>query len=412
MGWFSNLMEWAGGGGPETRTLTAENNGRYLLPDDGLDFAHGGYAATAVSQSRALSLSYVFAANRVIAGTISTLPLKGYRDLGDTRQPMNTLPALFEQLRVSGQLRPWLHRFFTSLALRGNAFGLVISRDGFGYPTAIEWLDPESVTTDNVVGRTGWWVNGERVAREDMVHVPWFTLPGQVLGLSPVAAFARTMGIGLNAEVYGSDWFQAGGFPPGTLQNTEKQILDVEEAQIIKARTVAAIRSRQPLVYGRDWKYDAISVPPGEAQFLETITATATQVAHIYGIPPEEIGGESGNSLTYATVELNQIKLAGALRQWMVTFEDAMFGLLPERQYVRFNADALVRTDLKTRWEVNKLRVELGAANIDEIRAQEDLTPLPNGQGQQYRTPDATADAVPESSPAPVVGLPRRVTQA
>ena len=389
----------------ESRTLTAENNGGYLLAD----FAHGGENWTTVSQQRALSLSSVFAANRVIAGTVSTLPLKAYRDLGDTRQPMATLPQLFEQLRTSGQLRPWLHRFFTSLALRGNAFGLIISRDGFGFPTVIEWLDPALVSVDDRPNvRPGWLFNGREVPREDMVHVPWFTLPGQVLGLSPIGAFATTMGVGLNAQTYASEWFQNGGFPPGTLQNTEKQLISVEEAQIIKARTVQAIKTRQPLVYGRDWKYDPISVPPGEAQFLETIKATATQVAHIYGLPPEEIGGDTGSSMTYATVELNQIKLAGALRQWMVTFEEAFSALLPERQYVRFNADALVRTDLMTRWQVNRIRLEVGAANLDEIRAQEDQTPLPNGQGQQFRISDDSPSQSDNPAPAPVVGLPRR----
>jgi hypothetical protein len=135
-------------GESEARTLTAENNGRYLL-----DFAHGGgaFETAHVSQDRALTLSYVFAAVRVIAGTISTLPLKSYRDLGDSRQPMATLPRLFEDLRTSGQLRPWLHRFFASLALRGNAFGLIVSRDGFGFPTAIDWLDPSRVTINDAI---------------------------------------------------------------------------------------------------------------------------------------------------------------------------------------------------------------------------------------------------------------------
>ena len=410
MGLFSDLANWYFK--DESRTLTAENNGRYLLGDEIVDFAHGGASATSISQARALSLAHVFAANRVIAGTVSTLPLKAYRDLGDTRQPMSSLPQLFEQLRVRGQLRPWLHRCLTSLTLRGNAFGLIVSRDGFGFPIDIEWLDPAQVSTDNQPGRPGWWFDGQRVPRDDIVHIPWFTLPGQVMGLSPVGAFARTLGIGLNAENYGSDWFAAGGFPPGTFQNTEKQVVSAEEAQVIKARLVSSIRSRQPLVYGRDWKYDAVTVPPGEAQFLETIKANATQVAHIYGIPPEEIGGETGKSMTYATVELNQIKLAGSLRQWMVTLEDAFSALLPERQYVRFNADALVRTDLATRWQVNKLRVEMGAASIDEIRVQEDQTPLPNGQGETYAIPASTGAAEPEPSPAPVVGLPRRVNQA
>jgi HK97 family phage portal protein len=392
-------------GQSEARTLTAENNGQYLL-----DFAHGGgaFESAHISQDRALTLSYVFAAVRVIAGTISTLPLKGYRDLGDTRQPMGTLPKLFEDLRLAGQLRPWLHRFFASLALRGNAFGLVISRDGFGYPTVIDWLDPSMVTVnDSVPGRPEFVYNGRLVRREDIVHVPWFPLSGHTLGLSPISAFARTMGVGLHAETYGSDWFHGGGFPPGTFRNTEKQLVSAEEAEVLKARLVSSIRSHKPVVYGRDWEYNPISVPPGEAQFLETIKATATQVAHIYGIPPEEIGGASGASLTYSTVELNQLKLAANLRQWMVIFEDAMFGLLPERQFVRFNADAMVRTDLKTRWEVNAIRVNLGLASRDEIRAQEDQPPLPDGQGSDFALPATSSP--PVQNPAPVVGLPRRV---
>lgn len=390
----------------ESRTLTGDNTGGYLLPD----FGHGGggFETLHISQHRALSLSYVFAAVRVIAGTISTLPLKGYRDLGETRDPMNTLPQLFEQLRLSGELRPWLHRFFASLALRGNAYGLIISRDGFGFPTVIDWLDPSAVTiNDAIPGRPEYVYNGRLVPRENIVHVPWFPVPGSVYGLSPISAFAQTLGVGLHAQSYASDWFAGGGFPPGTFRNTEKQLVSQEEADVLKLRVVQSIRSRKPLVYGKDWEYKPISVPPGEAQFLETIKASASQVAHIYGLPPEEIGGESGGSLTYATVELNMLKLAGALRPWMVMFEDAMFGLLPERQYVRFNADALVRTDLKTRWEVNQIRVQMGVASVDEIRAQEDQKPLPNGQGSKYAVPAPQSVPGEQNPPAPVVNLQR-----
>jgi hypothetical protein len=86
-----------------------------------------------------------------------------------------------------------------------------------------------------------------------------------------------------------------------------------------------------------------------------------------------------------------------------------MFGLLPERQYVRFNADALVRTDLRTRWEVNRIRVAMGAASIDEIRMQEDEPLLPDGQGQGFLVPQDPSSLSDQNEPAPVVGLPRRV---
>jgi phage portal protein BeeE len=89
--------------------------------------------------------------------------------------------------------------------------------------------------------------------------------------------------------------------------------------------------------------------------------------------------------MTYANVEQQQINFVMfTLRPWLVLLESSFSALLPDRQYVKFNSDALIRADLKTRWEVNQIRLNVGAANVDEIRAQEDEPPLPNGQGQKY----------------------------
>lgn len=337
-----------------------------------------------VAPSTALSLASVYAANRLLAQSISTLPLHAYRRSDDSRVPMNSLPQLFAQLVAAGELVPWLHRCVTSLGLRGNAYGLIINRDGFGFPTQIEWLDPGMVLVDDRQGKRGWLWNGREIPLEDMVHIPLFAMPGQKVGLSPISAYAQTLGIGLQAQTYASDWFAAGGFPPGTFQNEEKTVTQ-EEAEVIKARLVNAIRTHSPLVYGNDWKYNPIQVPPEEAQFVETMKMTTNTIASVYGIPPEMIGGESGSSMTYANVEQQQINFVMfTLRPWLVLLETAFSALLPDRQYVKFNSDALIRADLKTRWEVNKIRFDMGAANIDEIRAQEDQPPLPNGQGQKY----------------------------
>jgi hypothetical protein len=87
------------------------------------------------------------------------------------------------------------------------------------------------------------------------------------------------------------------------------------------------------------------------------------------------------------------------LRPWLVALETAFSALLPDRQYVRFNSDALIRADLMTRWRVNEIRLRVGAANIDEIRAQEDQPPLPNGQGSEYKTETTTPAIEPAASP-------------
>jgi len=144
-------------------------------------------------------------------------------------------------------------------------------------------------------------------------------------------------------------------------------------------------------------------VPAEEAQFLTTMKATANDIAAIYGImQPEWIGGESGSSNTYANVEQTQINFVMfTLRPWLVILESAFSALIPAGQYIRFNSDALVRADLRTRWDVNAIRLQVGAANIDEIRAQEDEPPLPGGKGKTYAVPasPAAAPATPAAPP-------------
>lgn len=69
-----------------------------------------------------------------------------------------------------------------------------------------------------------------------------------------------------------------------------------------------------------------------------------------------------------------------------------MSDLLPKPQYVKFNVDAMIRVDAKTRWEIHRVGREIGATNVDEIRTTEDREPLPDGKGQDY-TPLAKVGA-------------------
>lgn len=372
-------------------------------------WAEAGYGVARVqpvSQDRALSLAPVYSAVDHIAGDISTMPVKGYRRLGDERQPMGTLPQLFDRLVTTGEIVPWLHQCVSSLLLRGNAYGLITERDGYGYPVAMTWLDPSRITDDGLTGRTGWLYDGRPIPREDVVHITKFVLPGQNVGLSPIGAFAQTMGVGLYAQSYGHDYFANGGTPPGYFRNTSQPIPNPDDAVRIKARLGAAIRTREPLVFGSDWEYATLAVSPAEAQFLETIRANATTIASIYRMPAEMIGGETKNSMTYSTVELNAIQyVQRALRQWLVVLEQAFSALLPDRQYVRFNADALIRTDVKTQHEVLLADVAAGLRSLNEVRKILDLPPLPDGLGDFKAPADpvlAPTDVAPSGNVLPI----------
>jgi hypothetical protein len=109
----------------------------------------------------------------------------------------------------------------------------------------------------------------------------------------------------------------------------------------------------------------------------------ATQLAAVYGLPPDRVGGKRGDSLTYSTVEQSTLQVIDALRPWLVRLETAFFDLLPANRYCRFNADALLKTDLKTRTEIQNSQRAFGLLTIDELRDQVDLPPYPNAAGDE-----------------------------
>lgn len=348
-------------------------------------------ATATPSVDTALALGAVYSAVSLLARTVAQLPVHAYRDVGGRKKQLDQLPALFDEPSVQGDLYDWVHRCVTSLALWGNAYGLITDRDGFGFPTGIEWLSPEHMTVvDFAFTGPGsfldpiWRWRGRVIPKENLLHIPWFTLPWKAQGLSPLQAYAASVRSGTGAQRFSADWFDNGGVPPGTFKNNAKTV-PREEAEEVKQRLVNAVRSHQPIVYGADWDYNPIAINPQEAQFIETMKLTATQIAAIYGVPPEKIGGEKGSSMTYANTEQESIDFVQfTVLSWVSRLERAFFKLLPTKVYVRFNVDALIRTDLLTRTRVYQINRQIGLRNIDEIRDMEDLPPLPNGEGETY----------------------------
>ena len=334
----------------------------------------------------ALRLTPLYACVRLIAEYISSLPLKIYMKTPSGHQKRWEGPSIFDDPSPSTNVMDWLYECLTSLLLHGNAWGYILGTDGYGYPTQIQWMPPEMVTViDEEIGpfnplRSRVYFYGRIMQREEYFHVKAFSLPGRTEGISPLRAFALTILNGLEATRYGTDWFKAGGFPPGTFKNNEIEI-DPSQAAEIRSMLNQSMRRREPLVYGRDWDYHPVTVPPSEAQFIEAMQMNATQLAAVYGLPPDRVGGKRGDSLTYSTVQQGALQIIEALRPWMVRLETAFFNILPANRLVRFNSDALLKTDLAERANIYKTWRDIGFKTVDEMRDTEDLEPLPKQMG-------------------------------
>jgi HK97 family phage portal protein len=342
---------------------------------------------------KALALPALYAGSKILSDNAASLPIKVYQKSRDGRKVPYTGPHLFERPSVIGTGYDWMFTCLASLVLQGNAWGLVTGRDGFGFPTGIEWIPCEHVIVEQddpsqqinplatnvyAYGRKMTWAGPDA----ELFHLKGFALPGRLEGISPLRAFALTILAGHEAQRYGTDWYAAGGFPPGTFQNSELEV-DANQAAEIRRMLVTSLRRREPLVYGRDWDYTPVTVPPSEAQFIDAMQLNATHIAAILDLPANRVGGKSGDSLTYSTTEQNQLQVIEALRPWLCRLEWAFNDLLPARRVVAFNTDALLKTDLKTRTEIYQIQRDIGLRTTDELRELEDLAPLPGGAGNE-----------------------------
>lgn len=348
---------------------------------DSLPWRAGGSTAPIVDPGNALSLIPYFASVRILAEQISALPLQTFRKSGELLKRIPDGQLITNPASVVDRVT-WTRQAVISLAMRGNAYGLVTSFDAYGFPTGVEWLHPDEIHVDEsspVVPRY-YWASSHgytEIPRDRMLHIAWFVLPGKRKGLSPVQAFASSIGVGLAAQNYGASWFSNGGVPPSTFKNTAKTITD-EQADEITSRLSRSLRSGKPLVYGADWDFNAIQINPEEAQFIQTMGMNATQIAAIFGVPPEWVGGETGGSLTYNSPEQNGLHVyKTVLLPWLTLFETNLSRLLPEQQSVKFNPDGVLRADLKTRYESHEIALRAGFLTIDEVRALENRPPLP-----------------------------------
>jgi HK97 family phage portal protein len=333
------------------------------------------YAAVAVTPTTAMQHSAVWASVNLIAGAISTLPLAAYRR-GD-RDPLPDLPPILRSPSAGWALPEFLYATLQSLLIRGNAYGLIVDRAGAGLlPSQVELLAPDRVGVTTPNGAVEYRVDGQEVDPASIWHVRAFTTPGQVEGLSPIQHARQAIGLGLGAEKYAARFFGDSAIPSGVL--TSDQDIKQDRADALKARWREAHGGRRDIaVLGSGARFQAVTIPPEQAQFLETSRANVATIARYFGVQPELIGGESGGSLTYANVEQRALDfLTFGLRPWLVRLETALSALLSSTTTVKFNAAALVRTDLLTRYQAHESAIRAGWKLRSEVRELEDLPPI------------------------------------
>ncbi len=334
----------------------------------------------------------VWSSTDLIASLCSELPVDIYQGTGEGRRAVRT-PLYLQDPGADGQgLEDWLAQLLMSWLLRGNATGRVLDAAPAGYPTAVEWAHPDCVRAQMVDGQPVFYIDGREIPPEARFFRRVYPMPGQVLGMSPIAHHASTIGLGITATRFGEQWFADGAHPSGMLTNEETD-LTPGQAKTAKERFLAAVRgTREPVVLGRGWKYQQIQINPEESQFLETNGFTSAECARIFGPGLAEVlGYDSGGSMTYANVESRSTHLlVYTLNRWLRRAERVLTAMLPRGQYARFNRDALLQSTTLTRFQAHEIAIRSGFETVNEVRELEDRRPVT--WGDKPFTPSAEAE--------------------
>lgn len=354
------------------------------------------YAGVNVTPDAAMRHLTVWACVSLIADSVAQLPLNTFE-----RETFDAYPVRIENPDVVAQPHAemtryaWHIRMVWSVLMRGNAYARVIERGRGGVPVQLEPQHPDEITIsrNKATGKLEYLVGSSRevVPFEDMLHVPGYVVPGSSYGLDPVSYARQTIGTGLAAEEYGARFFSEGAVPPGVLSTDQKLDLDTALEYQTRWEESHGNRRRKIAVLGGGLKYDAIQLSPEASQFLSTIGASRSQIAAFFRVPPHLIGDADNAVSAWGTgmEELGRGYTTYTLGPWLKRFEDAWVQVLGTGglTYARYNTNALLRSRLTERYQAYTLARNGGWLSVDEIRAAEELPPLPNGAGAGYLKP-------------------------
>lgn len=359
-----------------------------------------------VTERSSMQMTAVYSCVRILSEAVASLPLQFYRYTSDGGKEKATDRPLYFLLHdePNPEMTSFIFRetLMTHLLLWGNAYAQII-RNGKGEVVALYPLMPDRMTVDrdehgklyyeytvldadDVNGRRGTNQVGRTVKLKpyEVLHIPGLGFDGLV-GYSPIAMAKNAIGLAIAAEEYGSKFFANGAQPsgvlehPGTLQDPGK-IRDSWQSTFGGSGNANKIA-----VLEEGMKYAPISIPPDQAQFLETRKFQIDEIARIFRVPPHMVGDLDKSS--FSNIEQQSLEFVKyTLDPWVCRWEQAMVKVLlkPEEKrdyFFKFNVDGLLRGDYESRMNGYAIARQNGWMSANDIRELENLDRIPADLG-------------------------------
>lgn len=361
----------------EERQITAP----WFLQDLPDWWTAGNAAGETVTSTTVFGLSAAWDAVGLLCDSISTLPIDVVESVGDIRRPLPIRPRWLDDPGQGLTLVDLVGQIMTSLLVSKYGEAHILTPRTGGSIQGLVVLDPDRVQVDENTGQVS--VAGEPVGSGDVIGIRGRMLPGHRRGIGPVGYAREVFGGALatqkaSAAFWGNgSWTGAVVEVPGELSENGQKAL---KAYIEERHRGAARAHRVGVLINGAKLSRPLAFSPEDSQFLQTREFQVADVARVFRIPPEMIGGKSTDSLTYTTLEGRSAHfLKYSLLHWLVRLETAFTTLWQSEGNegeIRFNVNGLLRGSTKERYDAYAVALDKGFMTVDEIRALENLAPL------------------------------------
>jgi HK97 family phage portal protein len=220
--------------------------------------------------------------------------------------------------------------------------------------------------------------------RDQVLHIPGLGFDG-LLGYSPIAMAKNAVGLAIATEEYGATFFQNGANPGGVLEHPSviKDVQRVKDAW--NSQFQGTDRAHKIAVLEEGMKFQAVGIPPEQAQFLHTRKFQINEIARIFRVPPHMVGDLEKSS--FSNIEQQSLEFVKyTLDPWVIRWEQCLQQslMLPTEKgkvFIKFNLDGLLRGDYASRMGGYATARQNGWMSANDIRELEDMNRISVEEG-------------------------------
>lgn len=382
-------------------------------------------SGVSVNASSSLTYSTIWQAVSVLAGDVGQLPLDRYMRSGDDGKDREVDRGHVTHNLVRWQANKWMtaQDFWEAMMVYALLWGngvAEIERDTAGRAIGLTPLMPDRTQLEFnngvplIVTRQGEdrddIASYRAIAYPNCLHIKGLSWSG-VWGISVFKNARDSWGLGLAHEKYANKFFGNSARPSGALETPEA--LDDGAYDRIRKDWEKIHRGLdnvgRTVILEQGTKFNPMSFNNVDAQWIEGRQFQRGEVASWFNLPPHKVGDMK--DATFSNIEeQNRSYLGNSLMRWLVKIAvECRRKLLNDNEqaadshFFEHNTAALLRGDLKTRFEAYAVAINNRVMNPNEARQRENLpafeggdeflVPLNIGQGGADKEPNAPGES-------------------